>query len=41
MAAISPTPRRRGAPPAWIGTVGIALGTGLGAAACFVLAHLL
>jgi hypothetical protein len=40
MAAISPTSRRDG-PPAWVGTVGIALGTGLGAAACFVLAHLL
>jgi hypothetical protein len=41
MAAISPTPRRRTAPPSWIGTVGIALGTGLGAAACWVLANVL
>jgi hypothetical protein len=40
MAAISSTPRRDG-PPAWVGTVGIALGTGIGAAACFALAHLL
>jgi hypothetical protein len=40
MAAVSPTPRRA-TPPAWIGAVGIALGTGLGAAACFALAHLL
>jgi hypothetical protein len=40
MAAVSPTPPRT-RPPAWIGTVGIALGTGLGAAACYLLAHLL
>jgi hypothetical protein len=40
MAAISSTPRGDG-PPAWVGTVGIALGTGIGAAACFVLAHVL
>jgi hypothetical protein len=40
VAAISPTPRRTG-PPAWIGTVGIVLGTGLGATACWLLAHLL
>jgi hypothetical protein len=38
MAAISP---RTSSPPAWVGTVGIALGTGLGAAACYLLAHLL
>ena len=40
MAAISPSSRRT-TPPAWVGTVGIALGTGLGAAACYLLAHVL
>jgi hypothetical protein len=40
MAAISPAPRRT-SPPAWIGTVGIALGTGLGAVACYALSQLL
>ena len=40
MAAISPMPRRD-ALPGWVGATGIALGTGLGAAACFVLVHVL
>jgi hypothetical protein len=39
MAAISSSTRR--ATPAWVGTVGMVLGTGLGAAGCWALAHLL
>jgi hypothetical protein len=41
MAAISPSSRRPRTPPAWIGHVGLALGTVLGAAACYLLATLL
>ncbi|MDA0180993.1 hypothetical protein OJ997_11860 [Solirubrobacter phytolaccae] len=42
MAAISPSPRRRRQDlPQWAGTVGMALGTALGGAACYGLALLL
>jgi hypothetical protein len=37
MAAVSPTRT----PPAWVGNVGIGLGTVLGAAGCYLLAHFL
>jgi hypothetical protein len=40
MAAISPPPRRRSTPPLWW-TAGMALGTTLGAAACWLLVQLL
>jgi hypothetical protein len=39
VAAIS-HPSRRSAPPAWAGIVGIVLGSGIGAAACYALASL-
>ncbi|WP_281272676.1 hypothetical protein [Solirubrobacter pauli] len=42
MAAISPSPRRsRNDLPRWAGTLGLVLGSTIGAAACFGLAALL
>ncbi|MDA0141903.1 hypothetical protein [Solirubrobacter deserti] len=42
MAAISPSPRRRPHDlPRWAGTLGLVLGSSIGAAACYGLAALL